>query len=61
MLVIPPDEALEVLVDELALVVLACLVAASEWNEYNHVNLTGRTSRAAPAAARLPCRQPVRR
>lgn len=38
MLTIPPEDALQLPVDELALIVLADLVATSEWNEYNYGN-----------------------
>ena len=38
MLTIPPEDALQLPVDELALLVLADLVASNEWNEYNYGN-----------------------
>lgn len=38
MLTIPPEEALQLPVDELGMLVLADLVATGEWNEYNYGN-----------------------
>jgi uncharacterized protein (TIGR02391 family) len=38
MLTIPPEDALQLPVDELAMLVLADLVASAEWNEYNYGN-----------------------
>ncbi len=39
MLTLPPDDALQLPVDELAMLVLADIVATNEWNEYNYGNL----------------------
>jgi uncharacterized protein (TIGR02391 family) len=38
MLTIPPEDALQLPVDELAMLVLADLVASNEWNEFNYGN-----------------------
>jgi uncharacterized protein (TIGR02391 family) len=40
-----PDVAVELPVDELALVVLADLVATNEWNEYNYLNAASQDPR----------------
>jgi len=39
MLTIPPEDAVQLPVDELGLLILADLVATKEWNEYNYGNL----------------------
>ena len=39
MLTIPPEDALQLPVDELAMLVLADLLATNQWNEYNYGNL----------------------
>lgn len=39
MLTIPPEDALQLPVDELGLLVLADLLATDQWNEYNYGNL----------------------